>query len=988
MAPLNFHNKVAVVTGAGGGLGRGYALLLGSRGAKVVVNDLGGDTKGEGKSSRAADAVVEEIRSAGGTAVANYDSVEDGENIIQTALDNFGHIDILVNNAGILRDRSLPRTSNTDWDLVHRVHLRGSFLVTRAAFPVMKKQGFGRIIMTTSTAGIFGNFGQANYSAAKLGLLGLSNTVAIEGRKYNINCNTVAPFGGTRMTEDIMPPDMLEELKPEFVAPVVSWLCHEDCHDTGGLYVTGGGWVSKFRWENTTGVMCRESRVSAMTPETVRDNWDKICDFTNSENLESNEETTGSILEVLNNLKDTPGTELHHTHSPASTSPSTTGPLSALGVSMGPTNFTYTKKDAILYALGVGMSTQDEDGLRFLYENSEDFCPLPTFTVIPSQAAMMGGDLWSKMSNWSPDLTKLLHGEMYIENVAPIPPAATLATTTTVSDVLDKGSGSVLILDTVTRGEDGTEVSRGQWSLFLVGEGNFGGPRSSKVAVPLADPPNRPPDATKELTTGIDQAALYRLSGDYNPLHIDPSFAAMGGFSEPILHGLCFYGVTARAVLATYCDGQPSKFKAMKARFAKPVLPGQTLVVAMWKEGSRIHFTTTVKETGKACLTGGYVDIIEEAGTKDMAAGGKGAEAAGSEVFREMAGRLAGDSSVAAKVNAIIQWNVMKSDKTADQWTVDLKGEAAAEPVYMGPPQGGRRPDLTLTLTEENLVALVAGSLKPQAAFLSGQLKVAGNMAVAQRLQLLMPPQPRMYIQTHEDTMTDYKEEQNNEIEALESIYPEEFEILETDPYHKFRIRVKTEGGEDEGEPASAEISLTFQYTSNYPDQPPALEVTAVDNVEDDELDELRQRLDEEVTENLGMVMVFTVVTSALEWLAGHMEQLATAAQEQQQLQLKEKEEAERKKFEGTRVTVETFMAWKAKFDQEMSSVRTEQDRSAEKNQKLSGRQLFQTDQTLNQSDLSFLGDGEGEVAVDESLFQDLDDLDLEDELDDEDLED
>ncbi|KAK3867708.1 hypothetical protein Pcinc_026855 [Petrolisthes cinctipes] len=246
--------------------------------------------------------------------------------------------------------------------------------------------------------------------------------------------------------------------------------------------------------------------------------------------------------------------------------------------------------------------------------------------------------------------------------------------------------------------------------------------------------------------------------------------------------------------------------------------------------------------------------------------------------------------------------------------------------------------------------------------------------------------------------MTDYKEEQNNEIEALESIYPEEFEILETEPYHKFRIRVKTEGGEDEeeGTPASAEISLTFQYTSNYPDQPPALEVTAVDNVEDEELDELRQRLDEEVrqrsvelvTENLGMVMVFTVVTSALEWLAGHMEQLARSAQEQQQQQQKEREEAERKKFEGTRVTVETFMAWKAKFDQEVSTVRLDQDRSEEKNRKLSGRQLFQTDQTLNQSDLSFLGDGEGEVAVDESLFQDLDDLDLEDELDDEDLED
>ncbi|KAK8747384.1 hypothetical protein OTU49_016785 [Cherax quadricarinatus] len=160
---LRFDGKVAIITGAGGGLGRSYALLFGSRGAKVVVNDLGGDTKGEGKSSRAADKVVEEIQNAGGIAVANYNSVEDGEKIVQTALDNFGRVDILVNNAGILRDRSFARISDTDWDLVQRVHLRGAFMVTRAAFPIMKKQKYGRIIMTSSTSGVYGNFGQANY---------------------------------------------------------------------------------------------------------------------------------------------------------------------------------------------------------------------------------------------------------------------------------------------------------------------------------------------------------------------------------------------------------------------------------------------------------------------------------------------------------------------------------------------------------------------------------------------------------------------------------------------------------------------------------------------------------------------------------------------------------------------------------------------------------------------------------------------------------
>merc|ERR1719489_463827 len=203
MSQLVFNDKVAIVTGAGGGLGRTYALLLASRGAKVVVNDLGGSSGGEGKDARAADVVVKEIEAAGGIAVPNYDSVEDGEKLVQTALENFGRIDILINNAGILRDKSVVRMSDSDWDLVHRVHLKGAFMTTRAAWPHMKNNKYGRIIMTASVAGIFGNFGQANYSAAKLGLVGLSNTLSLEGKKYNINCNCVAPIAGSRMTESV-----------------------------------------------------------------------------------------------------------------------------------------------------------------------------------------------------------------------------------------------------------------------------------------------------------------------------------------------------------------------------------------------------------------------------------------------------------------------------------------------------------------------------------------------------------------------------------------------------------------------------------------------------------------------------------------------------------------------------------------------------------------------------------------------------------------
>lgn len=208
---LRYDGRVVVVTGAGAGLGREYALLFASRGAKVVVNDLGGNFHGQGKSN-AADKVVEEIRAAGGVAVPDYNSVVEGDKIVQTALENFGRIDVLVNNAGILRDRSLARISDEDWNLIHDVHLKGSFLTTRAAWPVMKKQNYGRIIMTSSNSGVYGNFGQANYSAAKLGLVGLANTVAIEGAKNNIQCNVIVPTAASRMTEGILPEILFNEL--------------------------------------------------------------------------------------------------------------------------------------------------------------------------------------------------------------------------------------------------------------------------------------------------------------------------------------------------------------------------------------------------------------------------------------------------------------------------------------------------------------------------------------------------------------------------------------------------------------------------------------------------------------------------------------------------------------------------------------------------------------------------------------------------------
>jgi 3-hydroxyacyl-CoA dehydrogenase/3a,7a,12a-trihydroxy-5b-cholest-24-enoyl-CoA hydratase len=278
MSELRFDGRVAIVTGAGGGLGKTYALLFASKGAKVVVNDLGTSFQGEGKSSKAADVVVDEIKKLGGEAVANYDSVEDGDKIVKTALDTWGRVDIVINNAGILRDCSFLKMQDKDWDLIYRVHLKGSYSVTKAAWPHMREQGYGRIIMTSSAAGIYGNFGQANYSAAKLGLLGLAKTLALEGEKRNVFVNTIAPMAGSRMTETVMPPDLLQALKTEYVAPLVAYLCHESCSENGQLFEVGAGWVSKLRWQRTQGVFLGE-KISA---ESIAKEWNKVTDFTDA----------------------------------------------------------------------------------------------------------------------------------------------------------------------------------------------------------------------------------------------------------------------------------------------------------------------------------------------------------------------------------------------------------------------------------------------------------------------------------------------------------------------------------------------------------------------------------------------------------------------------------------------------------------------------------------------------------------------------------
>ncbi len=278
MGDISFDGRVAIVTGAGAGLGKTYALELAKRGAKVIVNDLGGARDGSGSSAAAADQVVDEIKAAGGEAAPNYDSVasiEGGKNIVKTAVDNFGTVDIVINNAGILRDKSIVKMEEQEWDLVMDVHLKGAFCVTQPAFKIMKEKGYGRVVNTASGAGLYGNFGQINYSSAKLGVLGVMHSVHIEGAKYNIKANTIAPIAASRLTEDVMPPDIFTKLDPKFVTPLVMYLVSEENQDSDMIFNCAAGWFSRTAIMCATGTIIGDG-VADISAEQVRDDWSKI----------------------------------------------------------------------------------------------------------------------------------------------------------------------------------------------------------------------------------------------------------------------------------------------------------------------------------------------------------------------------------------------------------------------------------------------------------------------------------------------------------------------------------------------------------------------------------------------------------------------------------------------------------------------------------------------------------------------------------------
>ncbi|KAF9211191.1 hypothetical protein CPC16_012145 [Podila verticillata] len=731
---LRFDGRVVIVTGAGGGLGRSHALAFGARGASVVVNDLGGSTTGEGASSRAADVVVEEIRAAGGKAVANYDSVLDGDKIVETAMKAFGRVDIVINNAGILKDVSFARMTDAQWDAIFAVHVDGAYKVLKAAWPIFRKQKYGRIINTTSAAGIYGNFGQANYSAAKLALVGLTQTLALEGKRDNIHCNVIAPMAASRMTETILPPDMLQSLKPEMVTPLVEYLCHEDTTENGSIFEVGAGFVGKLRWERTGGHGFAIDK--KLLPEHIQEKWAKITDF--EDGRATHPTTTAESMEgIMANFENVSADD-----SARPQVVSADGKVdveAAKSLTFDSDVFEYSERDVILYNLGIGAKRTD---LHLVYENSDAFGAVPTFGVIPSFTAMNAVPFGDILPSFNPMM--LLHGEQYLEIIKPFPTHGKLTSTPYVVDILDKGKGCVVTIGVKTTDENGEDICVNEFTMFIRGSGNFGGKKEGTdrgAATAVNQVPSRKPDHVVQEKTSEDQAALYRLSGDWNPLHIDPDMAAVGGFDVPILHGLCSFGIAGKHIFKTYCNNDAASFKNIKVRFAKTVNPGETLETSMWREGSKVIFQVRSVERNAIIISNAAVELQGEALKAGAAAAPAAAPAAPAGAFKSAAAFeqiAAGITSMSSadrlaqvkKIKGIFQFDITNEAGQTTQYFIDLKnGEGA-----VGAGAAKNKPDVVISVKDDVFVELASGKANAQKLFMSGAIKVKGQVMLATKL--------------------------------------------------------------------------------------------------------------------------------------------------------------------------------------------------------------------------------------------------------------
>lgn len=575
---ISLKNKVVLITGAGAGLGREYALFFAKYGAKVVVNDFKDPSE-----------VVNEIKKQGGEAHGDtHDVAKDSQAIIDNVIQKYGTIDVLVNNAGILRDRSFAKMTDDEWYAVQNVHLVGTFNLTRLAWPYFLKNNSGRVVNITSTSGIYGNFGQANYASAKAAILGFSRTIAIEGKKSNILVNVVAPHAETAMTMTIFREEDKNLYSPDHVAPLLVYLASLELEITGQLFEAGGGWIGATRWQRARGAVSKEATTTA---EFVESNWDSIVDFSSkTANPFTTTESSMAILSAVDPEEDDDEEEEEEDED----SEDEEDPI-----------FTYNDRDVILYNIALGATSKE---LKYVYENDQDFQVIPTFGHLATFNSPRSQTSFSKLlTNFNPML--LLHGEHYIKfEKWPVPTEASVKTEYAPIAVAQKGTNTVVVHGSKSLDANTGEVIFTNEATFFIR--NCKGETKQYVerrdfATNQFIAPKSAPDFTTDIKISPDLAALYRLTGDRNPLHIDPNFAKGAKFDAPILHGMCSYGLSAKVLLDKF-----GPFGEIKARFTGIVFPGETLRVLAWKQGDIVIFQSHIVERGTIAINNAAIKLL------------------------------------------------------------------------------------------------------------------------------------------------------------------------------------------------------------------------------------------------------------------------------------------------------------------------------------------------------------------------------------------
>ncbi|KAF9578306.1 hypothetical protein BGW38_005959, partial [Lunasporangiospora selenospora] len=536
-------------------------------------------------------------------------------------------------------------------------------------------------------------------------------TLALEGKKDNITCNVIAPMAASRMTETILPPDMLASLKPEM----------------------------RLRWERTGGHGFPIDK--ALLPEHVQEMWAKITDFEDGRTTHPTS-TSESMEGIMANFENTAGAGNSSERPQVVSDDGKVNVEAAKSLEFESDKFSYTERDVILYNLGIGATRKD---LHLVYENNDTFGAVPTFGVIPSFTAMNSVPFGDILPSFNPMM--LLHGEQYLEIIKPFPTSGTLTSTPYVVDILDKGKGCVATIGVKTVDESGDEVCKNEFTMFIRGSGNFGGKKEGTdrgAATAVNNVPNRKPDHIVTEKTNEDQAALYRLSGDWNPLHIDPEMAAVGGFDVPILHGLCSFGIAGKHIFKTYCNNDAASFKNIKVRFAKTVNPGETLETSMWREGNKVIFQVRSVERNQIIISNAAVELQGAALTAAPAAAAPAAAAPAAAAdgdFKSAAAFAqiqAGIEAMSAaereaqvkKVKAIFQFDLTNDAGKTAIYHIDLKNGAGSVGTGAAKPKA----DVVISVKDSTFVDLAAGTANAQKLFMSGAIKVKGQVMLATKL--------------------------------------------------------------------------------------------------------------------------------------------------------------------------------------------------------------------------------------------------------------